>query len=151
MNNPQPPPIVRVLIGYYGILQSSHLFLLARAGWFVLQGRAIPFPAPPPPGGWSDSALPFLLGMGLVDLFAIGLGLVFVYNYFLQDRLLIKLGLISLTAALSSGLIYLVGTIPSGAWQTNPVAYLVVVVFFCPIVPFFFLVLRKNQTNQKTW
>ena len=148
MNNPQPPAAVRFLTGYYGILQSIHLVLLARAGWFLLHGRAIPFPAPPPPGGWSGSALPFLLGMGLVDLFAIGLGLVFVYNFFLQDRLLIKLGLISLTTALSSGMIYLIGTIPSGAWQANPVAYLMVVMFFGPIVPFYFLVLRENQTNQ---
>lgn len=148
MNNLQPPPAMRFLTGYYGILQSIHLLLLTRAGWFLLQGRAIPFPAPPPPGGWSGSALPFLLGMGLVDLFAIGLGLDFVYKYFLQDRLLIKLGLISLTAALSSGLIYLIGTFPSGAWQANPVAYLVVVVFFGPIVPFYFLLLREIQTNH---
>ena len=86
--------------------------------------------------------------MGFVDIFAIGLGLVFAFNYFFRGRMIIKLGLISLTIALSSGLIYLIGTIPSGAWQENPGAYLAVVLFFGPILPFYFLLLKEPQVNH---
>ena len=127
----------RFLTGYYGLLQTFHLLLLTRAGWFLIQNRELPFPAPPPPGGWSLTALPFLMGMGVVDGFAIILGLLFAYHYFQKQIVKTILGLISLTAGLSSGVVYLVGTLPSGAWRAHPLAYLAVVILFSPLVPLF--------------
>jgi len=143
MKSLQRVKIFQLLIGYYGFLQSIHILLLARAGWFLLQNREIPFPAPPPPGGWTENALPFLLGMGLVDLFAIGLGLVFVYTYFFRKEAPYTLGLISVTAAISSGITYLVGTLPSGAWEANLLAYLAVLALFSPILPLFYFLLKE--------
>jgi len=137
--------IFRLLTGYYGLLQSIHLLLLARAGWILLQGREIPFPAPPPGGGWPDSSLPFLLGMGFVDVFAIGLGLIFVYVYFQREKVLNNLGLISLTAAIASGIVYLIGTLPSGAWGANLMAYLAVLVFFSPILPLYYYLIQAGS------
>ena len=139
---------IRYLASYYGILQSFHLLLLARAGWFLMKGRMLPFPAPPPPGGWPQSALPFLLGMGLVDGFAIGLGLAFVYSLLFSDTIKSTIGLISLTAALSSGMVYLIGTLPSGAWGTNPVAYLAVLFLFSPVLPLYFLLIKHSLRDQ---
>ena len=130
MNETKPSSTFRFMTGYYGVLQSMHLLLLARAGWCLLQKQQMPFPASPPPGGWPGPALPYLLGMGIVDLFAIGLGLVFAYSFFFRKEINIVLGLISLTAALSSGIVYLVGTIPSGAWVANPLSYLAVLLLF---------------------
>jgi hypothetical protein len=134
----------RYLVGYYGVLQSCHLILLSRAGWLLLQGKVMPFPAPPPPGGWPQTSLPFLLGMGITDVFAITLGLVFVYYYLLRDRLQLPLGLISLTAATSSGIVYLIGTLPSGAWEANPVAYAAVLLLFGPILPLFYYLIKGS-------
>lgn len=133
----------RLLVGYYGILQSFHLLLLTRAGWFVLNNREIPFPAPPPPGGWTASALPFLLGMGFVDLLAIALGLVFGYIFFFRKEIPFTLALISLTGAVSSGIVYLIGTFPSGAWEANPLAYVAVLILFSPILPLYYLLLKQ--------
>ena len=92
------PTPFHVLAGYYGILQSCHLLSLARAGWFLLQGQGIPFPASAPPGGWPGTSLPFLLGMGLADVFAIVLGIYFAYRLFFRQEYRFVIGLISLTA-----------------------------------------------------
>lgn len=146
MSEKKPSSVFRLVAGYYGVLQSFHLLLLARAGWHLLQDRPMPFPAPPPPGGWPLPALPYLLGMGIVDLFAIGLGLVFVYFFLFKQDLKLTLGLISLTAALSSGIVYLVGTIPSGAWEANPLAYLAVLLFFSPILALYYLIIQQHRT-----
>ncbi len=140
--------LFQMVTGYYGLLQSAHLILLTRAGLFILQNQEIPFPAPPPPGGWPASSLPFLLGMGFVDIFAIGLGLVFVVYYFLRKRILINIGLISLTAAISSGIVYLIGTLPSGAWEANLIAYLAVLLLFSPVLLLYYLILSEGSGKQ---
>jgi hypothetical protein len=149
MKDTQAPKVIRWLAGYYGVLQSLHLLSLARAGWLVLRGGDIPFPAPPPPGGWPSTSLPFLLGMGMVDVFAITLGLVFVYKLFYKNEIAGLLGVVSLTIALSSGVVYLVGTIPSGAWQANWVGYLAILLLFGPVVPFFILFVRYLGAQQE--
>lgn len=148
MNKGNPPALFSYLVGYYGVLQSFHLLLLTRAGWFLLQGREIPFPAPPPPGGWPGTALPYLLGMGCVDVFAILLGLVFAYLFFARNQTRITIGLISLTAATASGIVYLVGTIPSGAWEANLLAYLVVLLLFSPVVPLYYFVIKQALQSE---
>lgn len=148
MKKRNPSTLFSTLVGYYGILQSFHLLLLTRAGWFLLQGREIPFPAPPPPGGWPQTALPYLLGMGLVDVFAILLGLVFAYKFFARNQTQITIGLISLTAAASSGIVYLVGTIPSGAWEANLLAYLAVLLLFSPVVPLYYFLIKQALQSE---
>lgn len=142
MSETQPSRVIRLLTGYYGVLQSIHLVLLARAGWYLFQKQPLPFPASPPPGGWPGPALPYLLGMGIVDVFAIGLGLLFAYIFFIRKEINIVLGLSSLTAALSSGVVYLVGTIPSGAWGENPLSYLAVLLLFSPVLPLYYSLVR---------
>ena len=133
---------LRLFAGYYGVLQSFHLILLARAGWLTLKNQPMPFPAPPPMGGWPDPALPFLIGMGVVDVFAIMLGLVFVYFFFVRKEVKGVLGLISLTGAVSSGIVYLIGTAPSGAWGVNAAAYLAVFLLFSPIIPLYYFLIK---------
>ncbi len=145
MNETKPSRTFYLLTSYYGLLQSFHLLLLARAGWYLIQNRTMPFPAPPPPGGWPGSALPYLLGMGLVDLLAISLGLVYVYCFTIRKEVNLTVGLISLTAALSSGIVYLVGTIPSGAWGANPLAYLAVLLLFSPVLPLYYLIIQQIE------
>lgn len=148
MNQAVGKPL-KILAGYYGVLQSLHLLSLARAGWIMVRGGEIPFPAPPPPGGWPASSVPFLLGMGITDVFAIVLGLVFVYRLLLKNEFNGILGVISLTIALVGGVVYLIGTLPSGAWQVHLLAYLVVIALFSPIIPFYFLVLKKQAPREK--
>lgn len=133
---------LKILAGYYGVLQSLHLGSLARAGLIVLRGGELPFPAPPPPGGWPSPSLPFLLGMGVVDVFAILLGLAFVYRLCVKGAIDGLLGTISLTIALASGVLYLIGTLPSGAWEANLGAYLIVLAVFSPVVPLYWVLLN---------
>lgn len=141
---------IKILAGYYGVLQSLHALSLARAGWLLLKTGRLPFPAPPPTGGWPASSLPFLLGMGMVDLFAISLALVFVVQLYRKGEIIHVVGIISLTIALSSGVVYLVGTLPSGAWQANLLAYLVVLLVFSPLIPLFAaLLLSAGSMSRK--
>ena len=131
----EPGKILRYLVGYYGLLQTTHLIFLARAGFIFLTAGRIPFPASPPPSGWSEAVWPFLLGMGAVDVVAASLGIYFSYRYLIKEELDLRAGLISLTIAVCSGIIYLFGTIPSGAWGANPISYLIVALAFSPVAP----------------
>jgi hypothetical protein len=140
----KPSKLKRFLIGYYGGLQSAHLFFLARAGFIIQTTGRVPFPASPPPSGWPDSVWPFLLGMGAVDVVAASLGIFFSYQYLVKGDLKLRAGLISLTIAVCSGIIYLFGTLPSGAWAANPISYLIVVLVFSPVVPLTALIFRNQ-------
>ena len=132
----------KVLIGYYGMLQCMHLLFLARAVVVYFSDGRMPFPASPPLAGWSDQVFPFFIGMGLVDAIAASLGIYFAYCViFVKTRSLLS-GLISLTAAFSSALIFLVGTLPSGAWNQNLYEYLILVMIFCPAILLYIRVLQ---------
>jgi len=134
--------MLRLLIIYYGVLQSVHLLALLRAGYLFNRLNRMPFPAPPPPGGWAPQAVPFLIGMGLVDAVAIILALVFVYLWITSRQAPIRLGLISLTIAGASAAIFAIGTFASGAWAAHPLAYGVMVILFAPLLPLFVLLAR---------
>lgn len=131
-----------LLILYYGILQSLHFLALLRAGYLFARLSRMPFPAPPPAGGWTPQAVPFLIGMGLVDAIAIILALVFVYTWITRRKLLTRLGLISLTIAGASAAIFAIGTFASGAWAAHPAAYGVMVILFAPLLLLFVLLAR---------
>ena len=135
------------LAGYYGILQTIHLFFLGRAGIILLKTGKVPFPASPPPGGWSKEVLPYLMGMAAADVIAILLGIYFVYFLLIKKTIKPLVGIISLTIALSSGVVYLIGTLPSGAWSHNPVSYLIVFLAFSPVIPLFILLAYRTNAN----
>ena len=137
----------KYLAGYYGILQSFHIFFLGRAGLTLLQTGIVPFPASPPPGGWAPSVLPFMMGMAAADLIAACLGIFFAFSLLAKGELKPLVGIISLTIALSSAIVYLFGTLPAGAWMHNPLSYLIVILAFSPIIPLYFLLVR--ETNRK--
>lgn len=141
---------IRILTGYYGILQLSHLFFLGRAGLILLQTGRVPFPASPPPGGWSSEVLPFLMGMGAADVFAASIGIWFSYSFLIKDKVLPLSGIISLTIALSSAVVYLVGTIPGGAWVNNPISYLIVILAFSPIMPLYLVLVRETASKIRS-
>ncbi len=122
-------------LGYYGLLQISHLVFLVRAGIIYGTGGEIPFPAPPPPGGWTSEVIPFLLAMGALDGIAAFLGIYTAYFSVFRDKLLSKPLLVSLVMALTSAGVFAVGTIASGAWAAHPLAYGLLIVFFSPLFP----------------
>ena len=139
----------RFLAGYYGILQTAHLFFLARAGFILRKSGIVPFPASAPPGGWDIEVLPFLMGMAAADVVGAALGIQFAYSLIIKRRIKPLTGLISLTIALSSAIVYLVGTLPSGAWNHNPISYLIVFAAFSPIIPLFIILVRAIAGNMK--
>jgi hypothetical protein len=140
--------LFKYLAGYYAILQAFHLIFLGRAGLILLQSGRVPFPASPPSGGWHPSVIPFLMGMASADALAAILGIYFSYSLLVKGMLKPLIGIISLTIALSSAVVYLFGTFPTGAWTQNPLSYLVVLGAFSPILPLYYLLVR--QTHQAT-
>ena len=149
MNKLEENKVLRYLIGFYGVLQTMHLFFLGRAGYILLKTGNVPFPASPPPGGWDTEVIPFLMGMAAADVVAAGMGIYFAYSHISNGKFKPLAGVISLTIALSSAIVYLIGTLPAGAWVHNPISYLIVILAFSPIVPLYILLVRETAGKMK--
>jgi hypothetical protein len=144
---PELSKILGLFSRYYSLLQVTHLILLTRAGLIMMGGGPVPFPAAPPPGGWSDSVLPFMVGMGAIDALAAGLAVYAGLILIRKKQFLNTLWLVSLSLALSSAVVFLFGTVPSGAWQADPVGYGVLIIFFSPLLPYLYFLLKHNQAK----
>ncbi|MFO7944936.1 MAG: hypothetical protein R6U51_11620 [Anaerolineales bacterium] len=130
----------RYLTGYYGILQIIHLMILGRASVIYAQSKVLPFPASSPPQGWSPQVIPFLFGLGAVDALAAGLGVFWAASILLTHKRVDNLwGQVSLCTAISSALVFAVGTIVTGAWLNHPREYYGMAVAFMPVVLLFFM------------
>jgi hypothetical protein len=127
-----------------------HFSLLTWGGIVILRSGKLIFLALPPAEGWSPQVIPFLMGLGLADAFAAGIGIYFTYQALIKKSWHLFLGLISISIALASALVFLVGTISSGAWILNPIEYLSMVVLFSPIPPLYFLLLRAATAGKIT-
>jgi len=136
------------LIGYYGLLQSLHLFTLAYAGIRILQGDPAPFPILPPPGGWTAQTMAFLYGLAGTDVVGILLGILFAYRAILKKDFKPNLGILSLTIFITGALVFGAGTYPSGAWAAHPVAYWAMVALFLPSLILHYLLLKNKTTNE---
>jgi hypothetical protein len=134
MDSSNLPKSFRRLLNYYSLLQFSHIFFLSRAGLiFLTQGR-IPFPAQPPAAGWEAETIPFLFGMGAVDALAAGLALYAGWKMAKDSVFYHNIWFISVCIAATSAVIYCFGTLPSGAWQANPIGYGIVAFVFSPLL-----------------
>jgi hypothetical protein len=134
---------------YYAALQLLHFCLLTRAGIVYLASGRMPFPAFPPQGGWPESVIPFLLGMGAVDGLAALLTVYLALRYLVKKHYSAGLWLVTLSAALSSAAVFCFGTLPSGAWAADPLGYGSLVVFFAPLPVLFSYLLRFSLEMGK--
>jgi len=144
-------PRLKGLAKYYTVLQLFHITFLSRAGFIYLTKGRIPFPAQPPQNGWAVETIPFLFGMGAVDALAAGLAFYAGWKMFKNSVFLPNIWAISITIAMTSAVIYCFGTLPSGAWQTNPIGYGIVVLAFSPLLVLFICFFRfwlKEIQNQ---
>lgn len=141
---------IRYLTAYYGVLQLSHLVILGRTLVIYLQTDILPFPASPPAQGWSPQVIPFFFGMGAVDAVAAVMGISFAGLFLFMDRIRVTLGLVSLIIAMTSALIFAVGTIANGAWSAHTGEYLSMVVVFLPLIPLLFSLLRSISQRRST-
>lgn len=142
------PKWVKILIGYYGILQSLHLLVLIRAGAILLFESRYPFPILPPPGGWEPQTMPFLLGLGITDSLGILLAIVFSAQAFVKGRFKRRLGVISLTIFITGAIVFAIGTLPSGAWAAHPLAYGSMAILFIPTPILYTWLLISNLTRK---
>ncbi len=134
-----------ILVGYFAVLEIAHLLVLSGAGWRVMQTGAFGFPAPPPAAGWSEQSLPFLLATGVVDAINVFIALIFVYRFFKQKPGWPIWAAVSLTAAVYSAVVFVWGTVTSGAWARHPVAYGGIAAAFAPVgLLILHLLFRKN-------
>ena len=132
----------KLLIIYYGLLQSLHLLTLIRAGSLILLRNEFPFPILPPPEGWTSQTVPFMVGLGTTDVVAILLGLIFAYQALLKEKIHYLLGLLSITVFITGAIVFGAGTFPSGAWIAHPVSYWVMVVLFTPSLVLYLKLLK---------
>lgn len=139
---------LKILTIYYGLVQCLHLLVLARAGWILLEGETVPFPIQPPVGGWEPQAMGFLLGLGGVDLVAILMGIGFAYLWVIRGQFKPQLGVLSLTIATPSALVFAAGTAASSAWQAHPAGYWAMVALFLP-AGLLHLLLIKNLWRRR--
>lgn len=137
---------LKVLIAYYGILQSLHLLTLIRAGYMLLQGEPAPFPILPPPGGWEEQTMPFMIGLAGMDFLGIILGIYYSFKTLFKKEHKPLLGILSLTIFISGAVVFAAGTYPSGAWTAHPLSYWIMVILFAP-VPFLYVKLLKSNAK----
>lgn len=135
--------LLEYLVPYYGILQICHLGALTRASMIFMVKEKMVFPASPPAGGWTGQVIPFLLGMGAVDAVAAGLGVFYAWNKMRKQKGVDRLGVISLTAAITSALVFGAGTIASGAWTDHTLEYVIMLILFTPLLPLYISLLRS--------
>ena len=126
--------LARILVIYYGFIQSLHLIAIGRATVVLETSGELTFPAPPPAGGWSEQASHFFVGVGAIDALNAVIALVFVYGFFRRARWRGWLGTLSLTVVAYSALLFALATIPTGAWAHRPVEYAIIVIAFVPVL-----------------
>jgi hypothetical protein len=141
---------IKRLTLYYGLLQTVHLSLLAWGGYIIFRTGRMIFLALPPLEGWSPQVVPFLMGLGIADAFAAGLGIYFAFQAVMNESWRLDLAMVSITIAVTSALVFLVGTLATGAWSHNLVEYLSMVVLFSPIPLLFFRLSRISVMIMKS-
>lgn len=140
---------LKKLILYYGVLQSLHLLILLRAGLLLLSGQASPFPILPPPHGWQEQTWPFMFGLAGMDVVAIFLAFIFVYQAYRKNKIMDLIGILSLTIFISGAIIFAVGTLFAGAWRSHPIEYGLMAILFLPALVLYGLLIRRLSHTQQ--
>jgi hypothetical protein len=138
------PKWAKILIGYYGLLQTLHLMVLIRAGAILLLEGGSPFPILPPPGGWTQQTMHFLVGLGITDSVGILLGMIFAVQFLTKRRFNRRLGVISLTTFITGAIVFAIGTLVNGAWAAHPLAYGSMAILFLPVPFLYYWLLVSN-------
>ncbi len=143
-------PIYRnILIGYYAVVQLVHFACLLLEFSHILRGLPFTILAPAPQGGWSDLRWIMLVILGNLDAIIIMLSVVFVWGYFKRRPESLRFGYFLLTTFLVTALLYLLVTLPGGAWNEHPWNYGVLVVCFIPILVLYLDLMRiRLGTSQ---
>jgi len=133
------------LVYYLGILQFLHLISLLRAGMNYLSDHTIGFPALPPDAGWTQQANWFLLAMGYTDALIILLSFIFIFGVINDKPWFPTIGLIALSGTMATALVFVMGTLASGAWSVHPIAYGIIGLLFSPLLFLFRSIYRYSQ------
>ena len=78
--------------------------------------------------------MPFLVATAVLDALNVLLAWAFVYGYWTRARWCWWVGGITLTATLYSAIVFVVGTVASGAWRHRPAGYISMVVVALPVI-----------------
>jgi hypothetical protein len=124
----------RLLVNYYGVLQSLHILALVVSGLWWFQNGDLGVLALPPQGGWSAQSVHFLAATGMFDLVIAACAIFFVLRYREGRASAGILGAVALTGSVYSAVIYLYGTLRSGAWSAHLIAYSIIAAVFAPMV-----------------
>lgn len=123
-----------LLVCYYGVLQTVHIIALIISGSWWIRNGDLGVLALPPPGGWSEQSIHFLVATGMFDLVLAVVAVYFVLQYRKRSESADVLGSIALTGSLYSAVIYAYGTWRSGALGAHPLAYGAVSLAFAPMI-----------------
>lgn len=119
------------LVAWYGLYQLGHFFL---NGAYLLDPGEPPFN--PPPEGWLPQTVSFLGGIAFADWLNTIATFGFVLGYFRGRHWVPWLGTLTLTISNYAALIFVWGTVASGAKGLG-VPYLWVTLPFVPVVLLF--------------
>ncbi|NQV37436.1 MAG: hypothetical protein HQ509_05445 [Candidatus Marinimicrobia bacterium] len=129
---------------YVGFIQLVHFTLLCVSGYHYIKYNTIELLAPPPAQGWSQQAIYFLLGCGIIDAILVLFTLYFVYMYLFLGVLKRTLGITLFSGSTITALIFGIGTLPSGAWSFHPLSYWIMVGLFVPFIVLLFKIWRSE-------
>jgi len=134
------------LVAWYAVYQAIHIFVNLRGLAMMGSSGSIDFPAPPPPGGWSEQVITLFIGMASLDALNAVLTLVFAWGFFRGRRWASALGLVVLTISIYAALLFNYATFAAGAWQLPTLgAYLFINIAFLPVVGLSGLLLRQTM------
>jgi hypothetical protein len=83
-----------------------------------------------------------LIATAVLDGLNVLLAWTFVYGYWAKARWRWWVGGITLTAALYSAIVFVAGTVASGAWQHRPTGYFAMAVAALPVIALAMLYIR---------
>lgn len=134
---------LKILVYWHGSIQVLHFGALIHATFIYWTQHIIVFPAPPPPQGWSEQSMLFLLALGITDSLLIILSLIFVFGFQTQKNWYPSIGFCASGGSIITALVFALGTIPAGAWQAHPFSYALITLLFLPFVLLFGQLYKK--------
>lgn len=144
---PKSLSLRKILILYYGGLQTAHALLLVVAGWRYWSTGIIGFPAPAA-RSWSPDAIAFLLATGILDFLMTPLAGILVWMTWRRHPRERAVETVALTGSLYSAGLFFLGTFPSGAWVAHPGSYGVLTFLFLPVILLAVLELKGDWNHE---
>jgi hypothetical protein len=142
--------LTKFLVACFGLYQLGHLLSNIIGSFTFFSTGEIPFPALPPPGGWSADLRNVFVDMASMDTLNAAVSLVFVWGYYKRKQWRLWLGTITLTLSVYAAILFNLSAYQAGAWVgPNLWSYVFINVTYIPVVVLFGIVLVWGYKNLR--